>query len=116
MKSGSRIVALPKPVQERWTGLRAALDLAAAPFTGKSTFSVSIFYLHDVIGAEEAMSRALDDVRKSVPDIPLYGEFTLTESGPAIKVSWQAASAAAARELGRGQETVRAAYEEMGEE
>jgi hypothetical protein len=75
-------------VIERWDGLRAAVSAAAQPFTGKEKFALSVMYLHDVTGAEAALDRALDEVRKSVPDIPLHGAFVLTEAGPASEVSW----------------------------
>lgn len=85
---GSRILPLPADVRERWANLRDAINSAAQPFTGKSEFGLSVMHLHDVVGAEAALDRALDQVRKTVPEIPLHGAFVLTKDGPASEVSW----------------------------
>lgn len=83
-----RILPLPEAVMARWSNLRDALNSAAQPFTGEREFVLSVMYLHDVIGAEAALDRALNEVRKTVPDIPLSGTFILTKDGPACEVSW----------------------------
>lgn len=88
MKRKDRIIPLPAAVQDRWTRLRAAVNAAAQPFTGKDEFPLSVMCLHDVIGAEAALDRALDEVRKTVPEIPLHGAFILAKDGPASQVSW----------------------------
>lgn len=83
-----RIFPLPAAVKGRWVDLQAAVNAATQPFTGKAACPLSIMHLHDVIGAEAALDRALDEVRKAVPDTPLHGAFVLTRDGPASEVSW----------------------------
>jgi hypothetical protein len=89
LKRKERILPLPAAVKERWANLQDAVNLASQPFTGKGALHLSVAYVHYVIGAEGALDRALDEVRKTVPkEIPINGAFILTKDGPAIEVSW----------------------------
>jgi hypothetical protein len=89
LKRKERILPLPAAVKERWENLQDAVNSASQPFTGKSVLHLSVAYVHYVMGAEEALDRALDEVRKTVPkEIPINGAFILTKDGPAVEVSW----------------------------
>lgn len=85
----TRLFPLPKTVLDRWNGMRAALNAAATPFTGKSALPLSVMYLHEVTGAEEALDRAMSEVRKTVPEIPLHGAFILRNGEPMCEVTWR---------------------------
>jgi hypothetical protein len=84
----TRLFPLPKTVLERWNGMRAALDAAASPFTGKPALPLSVMYLHEITGAEEALDRAMSEVRKTVPEIPIRGAFVLKNGEPMCEVTW----------------------------
>ena len=79
---------LPRAVKERWTGLCSAVSAAAKPFTGDDTFPVSIFVLHDVLGAQAALDKAIEDASKSTKDTPINGMFAMTRDGPVCLVWW----------------------------
>jgi hypothetical protein len=48
---GERIVELTAPSRQLWADFRAAINLAAAQFTGKPELPLSPFYAHDLSDA-----------------------------------------------------------------
>jgi len=92
MKFPTRAFELPVKVRENWDALCAAFDAAARPYIKHQHYTTPLDALYNVIGAEEAMDRAMDEVRRTIVkdvNIHLHGGFRNNSKGPYIEIMWR---------------------------
>lgn len=83
-KKNTKFVPASDKLQAKWTELRASLDAAAKPITGKA-FSISPFYLHDIPGADKELDGAL---RSAPSGVNAHGSCAVRDNRIGFEISW----------------------------
>jgi hypothetical protein len=83
MKVRKKDVPLPKAVADRFNAMKSAVAAATAPYV-KSPIGLSVFYLHDIVGAEEFLDRTLSQSKER----HISAVFKMAAVGPVVELSW----------------------------
>lgn len=87
--SGSKLIRFDDAVLRRWDSLKSSVSDAARPYTSSGSFPISPFYMHDIIGGQDNIDRALKSVGRDMPGRDLRASVIIGNGGiPMIEVMW----------------------------